>query len=571
MFIKELTVKNYRTLEDVSLKFCHYYTAICGKNNAGKSNVLKAIRNLLSSGYFVRIIADEFISYGDINYKNDLTKWKRLTNEDIHIKLILELDKDGDSSLFIFIRDLIIKNETGSQGNQTELLCIDFYKKPDNSSDYRIKFGETEITNDFSKREVLRRIKTSETVVFHNSTENDSFSRFRKQKNSISNFVTEKDKKEISDKIDRVLKSVQRSLKRQQDELSNLLGRLEDKYEVSFSMQGMKLERESIEISLKEKGVDVSLEEWGSGTQNRTLIFMSLLNARKFQEGSNLTEKIYPIVLIEEPESFLHPSAQAEFGRILQDLADEFKIQVIVTTHSPYLLSHKEQLANILIDRDLKSKAKDKGSIITNTGEDKWYEPFALALGINGEDFGPLKSTIFNDSNNVLLVEGQIDKEYLELLKDPAHGDSALRNSIQISPYGGADVLRNTAVVSFIKNRFTSVVVTVDCDKYGSVREALTSIGFVENRNLLAVGKDEVGKTSIEGLLPTVIKNSVRTKYPDLVDAALQSTGDKKKEALNKLKRKYLEEFKDTAVPGEEYFGEFYRLVKRINANFKKS
>jgi putative ATP-dependent endonuclease of OLD family len=569
MFIKELTVKNYRTLEDVSLKFCHYYTAICGKNNVGKSNILKTIRNLLSSGYFIRMLSDELIGHGDISYKNDFTKWKKNTNEDIHIKISIELDTDEDSSLYKFIRDLILKDETENQGNhQKEILCIDYYKKPDNSSDYKIGFGNIEIEKDFHKREILRRIKTSETIVFHNSTENDSFSPFSAKKNSINNFITEKDKKEISDKIETVLKSVQKSLKKQQDQLSNLLGRLEDKYEVSFSMQGLKLERESIEISLKEKGVDVSLEEWGSGTKNRTLIFMSLLNARKFQESSNQTEKIYPIVLIEEPESFLHPSAQAEFGRILQDLANEFKIQVIVTTHSPYLLSHKTQLANILVDRDLKSKAKDKGSIITNTEDENWYEPFALALGINGEDFGPLKSTIFNDSNNVILVEGPIDKEYFELLKDPAHGSNALKKNIEIYPYGGADVIKNTAITSFIKNRFTNVVVTVDYDKYESVKKPLTSIGFIENKNLLPVGKNETGKKLIEGLLPSAIKSSVRTKYPDIVDAAMENSSDKK-EAQNSLKKKYLEEFKATAIPGEEHYGEFYKLVKKINANFK--
>jgi hypothetical protein len=37
--------------------------------------------------------------------------------------------------------------------------------------------------------------------------------------------------------------------------------------------------------------------------------------------------------MIEEPECFLHPSAQAEFGRILRDLAEEFQVQVIITTH----------------------------------------------------------------------------------------------------------------------------------------------------------------------------------------------------------------------------------------------
>lgn len=568
MFVKELTAKNYRTLEDVSLTFCQYYTAICGKNNAGKSNILKTIRNLLSSGYYIRFASDEMIGYGDINYKSDFTKWKSKANEDIEIKLIIELDKDEDSSLYKFIRDLVLKDETENAGNQKENLIIHYFKKPDNASDYQIKFGETVIEKDFSKREILRRIKTADSVLFHNSTENDNFSPFRHDKNSINNFLSDKERKDISDKIDTVLKSVQKSLKKQQDELGSLLGRLEEKYEVSFSMQGLKLERESIEISLKERGIDVALDEWGSGTKNRTQIFMSLLNARRFQQNQNQSEKIYPIVLIEEPESFLHPSAQAEFGRILQDLANEFKIQVIVTTHSPYLLSHRTQLANILVDRDLKSKAKDKGSLITNTEDENWYEPFALALGINGDDFGPLKATIFNDSNNVVLVEGTIDKEYFELLKNPVHGSNALKSNIEIYPYGGADVIKNTAITNFIKNRFSNVVVTVDYDKLDVVKKPLETIGFTEGKNLFPVGKNEAGKKLIEGLLPVAIKNTVRANFPDLVDAAMENSSNKK-EAQNALKKKYLEEFKLTGKPGNEDYGEFYKLVKKINANFK--
>lgn len=568
MFVKELNVKNYRTLEDVSIKFCEFYTAICGKNNAGKSNILKTIRNILSSGYYVRFASDELIGFGEINYKSDFTKWKTKVNEDIEIKLNIELDKDEDSSLYKFIRDLVLKDESENQGSQKENLIIHFIKKPDNASDYLITFGETIIEKDFSKREILRRIKTADSIIFHNSTENDSFSPFRNDKNSINNFLSDKERKDISEKIELVLKSVQKSLKKQQEELGNLLGRLEEKYEVSFSMQGLKLERESIEISLKERGIDVALDEWGSGTKNRTQIFMSLLNARKFQQNLNQSEKIYPIVLIEEPESFLHPSAQAEFGRILQDLANEFKIQVIVTTHSPYLLSHKTQLANILVDRDLKSKAKDKGSIITNTEDENWYEPFALALGINGADFGPLKTTIFNDSNNVVLVEGEIDKDYFELLKDSGHGVNSLKSNIEIYPYGGADVIKNTAITSFIKNRFTNVVVTVDYDKLDAVKRPLESIGFTEGINLIPVGKNEAGKKAIEGLLPLEIKNKVKLNNPDLVDAAMENSPNKK-DAQNALKKKYLEEFKQSAKPGTEHFGEFYKLVKKINSNFK--
>lgn len=568
MFVKELSVKNYRTLEDVSLKFHDYYTAICGKNNVGKSNILRAIRNLLSTGYFIRFISDEMFGYGEINYKSDFTKWKLKSGEDIIIQILLEIDRDEDSSLYKFIRDLVLKDEDENEDNVKASLSIQYYKKPDNSSDYKIWFDDKEIEKEFSKREILRRIKTSEAILFHNSTENDSFSPFRSEKNAINNFITETDNKNISEKISTVLKSVQKSLKKQQDELGNLLGRLEEKYQVSFSIQGLKLDREKIEISLKEKDVDVSLDEWGSGTKNRTLIFMSILNARKFQLNNNLSEKIYPIVLIEEPESFLHPSAQAEFGRILQDLAKEFKIQVVVTTHSPYLLSHKTPLANILVDRNLKAKNKEKGSIISIGQDENWYKPFALALGINGDDFGPLKNTIFNEANNVVLVEGAIDREYFELMKDEVHGTNALQKNVQVYDYGGADVLKNNAIISFVRNRFNNVVITVDYDKYDEVKKQLSSIGFIEEKDLIPVGKNESGKKNIEGLLPLHVKNKVRELCPDLVDIAMENSKEKK-EAQNKLKKKYFDEFKKSAAMAQGDYSEFYKLIKKINSNFK--
>ncbi|WP_149239830.1 hypothetical protein [Dyadobacter sp. 32] len=153
-------------------------------------------------------------------------------------------------------------------------------------------------------------------------------------------------------------------------------------------------------------------------------------------------------------------------------------------------------------------------------------------------------------------------------LKDPIHGTNALKKNIEIYPYGGADVIKNTAITSFIKNRFSNIVVTVDYDKYDQVKKSLTSIGFIEGKTLIPVGKNETGKKLIEGLLPVDIKNTVRSKHPDIVDAAMENSSDKK-DAQNALKKKYLEEFKANAKPGDAHFGEFYKLVRKINVNFK--
>ena len=50
MKIKELELTNFRSFEHGIVSFDDYYTAISGKNNAGKSNLLKAIKTFF--GYY---------------------------------------------------------------------------------------------------------------------------------------------------------------------------------------------------------------------------------------------------------------------------------------------------------------------------------------------------------------------------------------------------------------------------------------------------------------------------------------------------------------------------------------
>ena len=180
---------------------------------------------------------------------------------------------------------------------------------------------------------------------------------------------------------------------------------------MSLSVQGLNFEREPIDISLKEKGGDVILDNWGSGTRNWTMIFLKLFNAVKRAQNDSDTDRIKPIVIIEEPESFLHPQAQADFGRILQDMANELKLQIIITTHSPYFLSIKSPSDNILLER-LKNKNNPCTSIVRSDNEE-WFKPFVEALGINSDDFGPMKYVVFHGNDNIIIVEGVGDKGYL--------------------------------------------------------------------------------------------------------------------------------------------------------------
>lgn len=58
------------------------------------------------------------------------------------------------------------------------------------------------------------------------------------------------------------------------------------------------------------------------------------------------------LVLIEEPEIALHPCAQHELGKYLVEVAQRRKIQIMLTTHSEYLLLALPQKSRIYLKRD---------------------------------------------------------------------------------------------------------------------------------------------------------------------------------------------------------------------------
>ena len=376
------------------------------------------------------------------------------------------------------------------------------------------------------------------------------------------------DEREEMDKLKSKTNSVfQKLAKRHQKGITELLGRLEETYDVGVSVPSFDPDYLPFDITLGEKDLHVPLDEWGSGTRNRTLILMAMFRAKKISDSAPMASRVTPILVIEEPESFLHPSAQAEFGRVLQALAEEFKVQVLATTHSPYMLSQANPASNILLKRCTdRNHIRETISILTDG--DNWMEPFGLALGIDNREFEPWKNLFFNSQGSkILLVEGDTDRDYFLLLQDAAHGRNQLKFDGEIFPYGGKDTLKNSVLLRFIKNKYNNVFVIFDLDAESHVMSSLNALGLKKNHDYLAIGLNASGKDSIEGLLPDSVRGAVYGRQPDLVQQAL-GTGKDRGDAKNRLKRYLYDEFKSVAVPGEEFFGHFYGIVRHINKAF---
>jgi hypothetical protein len=162
-------------------------------------------------------------------------------------------------------------------------------------------------------------------------------------------------------------------------------------------------------------------------------------------------------------------------------------------------------------------------------------------------------------------VEGDSDKEYFEMLRDPAHGINRLNFSGEIVSYDGTGSLQNTVLLRFIKNRYKKLFVTYDLDAEDQLAKPLQALGPERKSHFAPVGLNDPGKRNVEGLLPESITTAVYGANPSMVQAATHGTRKEQESARSLLKKALLEEFKRKSRPGPEYFVSFYPLVKIIN------
>jgi putative ATP-dependent endonuclease of the OLD family len=554
MRISKLSLKNYRTFEDLEIEFPNFYTAICGQNDAGKSNVIRALQLLLGvqEPYFRRR------SYTDLSLASDYPKWLPQESRFICVSVVLEVFREHDAGLYSFINEWL---ELKTSDDSILLTLKTTLKEGESSSEISVSVGENTTFTGLKAQEVNNRLRS--TLLIHNSTEADYRFSFAGELDEFSD--------EYGTELENISKKASSSLKRvakaHKEEITNLLGRLSRNYKVEISLPDISLNHLPYDLTLGDSKIDVALSEWGSGTKNRTMIFLALLKARQISQSITTSSKITPVLVIEEPESFLHPSAQAEFGRILQDLSGEFGVQVITTTHSPYMLSKEKPESNVLLERKV-IRDQYRGSQLVSTSGDNWMEPFSLILGLASEEFRPWKELFFGNNESILLVEGITDKDYFEMLRSIEHGANQLLFEGTIFDYDGFGALKNPTMLKFIKNRSKTAFITYDLDVEDQVKPGLEKNGFTHKSDFIALGLNKAGMRNIEGLLPRQLVNDVNASNHEIVQSAISGTKDEQTSAKSKLKALYLQDFKTKSKPGEEWFGEFYKFVKIINKAF---
>ena len=406
MKIKTLKLTNFRSFEHCEVTFDDFYTAISGKNNAGKSNLFKAIKFIFGyDEYF-----DPFFSWEDeLNYNSNYPQW--MVSESSHDKKVIEIcaglvvSEDQDEGLFKLIKALYEKETSGYKKINLGITLVIAAKEREK---YILSINDVPLADEVKNKQIVKQLRTPKTFYYHDSTR--QLPRF--YPNHRFPFLTEikEDEPSLNNARNSYAKVLKRVARKNEADIANLLGRLKDKYQVEISVIEPDMKSIPFALFLGDKGCSTPIFEWGSGTQNETAILMTLLRAQKSSTLGTTGERYSPLILIEEPESFLHPSAQAEFGKVLMELAAEFNLQMIVSTHSVYMLNNNNPAANLLFERT-NHRGNLRETHLVAIDKDNWMAPFAQVLGLTNDVFSQWKSLIFGKGDCILLVEGKWDKE----------------------------------------------------------------------------------------------------------------------------------------------------------------
>jgi len=162
-----------------------------------------------------------------------------------------------------------------------------------------------------------------------------------------------------------------------------------DDIDLYFTPMGTMDFYKSLDVMVKDHGFSISATEVGEGFQNA--IVLAVLRA--FEE----TRRSGAILLIEEPEMFLHPQMQRSLYKSLRKIGETN--QVIYTTHSPHFVSVPEYCDVLLVGRDEGGTYVIQSSLATDA---KRREKFLKELD-------PERSELFF-AKRLLLVDGDTEK-----------------------------------------------------------------------------------------------------------------------------------------------------------------
>jgi putative ATP-dependent endonuclease of OLD family len=415
MKITKVTIDNYKSIKYLEFNPNKGINAFVGSNSTGKSNIFEAITWLLAPVY--------------PSFNSTKKEDRFLGNDNNKIKIKLEFDDGNYLELAeewtdSYGRQKSGLNYTGNYCNseQREQYCCAYLDTERKILDYLPSSRWTLVGRIL--QEVNKKFLTETHT--HKGVSKDKKVWLKEWltviRDTLLFSVKDTSGQDIMKKFLDIL----------QEESAKQLNRPKTDLTVDLSLYDPWNFYKTLQLIVKEPDMDLEFQASNLGMGVQASISIAILKA---YSELNLANK--SPIFIDEPELYLHPQAQRNFYRILQDLAkDKYDeegnliregTQIFYTTHSPNFLS-AGNFDSIYIVR----KTRDDGTYLKYGDVDLFIEDISLRLGVTTspedlllryknayENTGDTQKT--NEgffAKKIILVEGQTEALLLPLFFD---------------------------------------------------------------------------------------------------------------------------------------------------------
>ncbi|WP_298788509.1 ATP-dependent endonuclease [uncultured Marinococcus sp.] len=436
MRLVEFSVKNYKIFKnEFSIKFSEENMSILtGRNNTGKSTILEALNH-----FYKKNIKANCIPLDCFSNKREIISMKAIlraeNGEEYEIQKKYEAEKAA--------KFLIGNQEAKKTGEDAELINNllenpPFYITPNMSPEDINKLIQ-DIYTDVLK-EKLETFDKGEVQ----EGEEELLEKYRQVQKAVPSFL-----EEITGNVDNSLEYVS-------NVVSGDLQRLFSNQQLSIQISGGEsqgfspadiIKSTSSKVTVKDQQAtdNMPLENQGTGLQRMSLIYLiqKLISEKVIGSDNKL-------LLIDEPEAFLHPEAIRALSSSLYQIGGNMPL--IISTHSPILIDLSKEHSNLQVFRVSKDKAIDLFKSTRIRFEDDDIKNMKVMNYVDSH----VSEFFFAD--NIIIVEG--DTEYLAF----QHFAEVHDKNVHILRARGKDTI---CTLMKILNQFnTSYAVLHDADNH---------------------------------------------------------------------------------------------------------
>ncbi len=385
MYISGIEIKNFRNFKNINVEFNDGINVIIGQNNAGKTNLIKAISLVIDNNTSKRLCLEDFnknitsfelkkappriqitlnIKKGAINEPDDLvtiSNWLTKIDKSYEAKLTYDFFLP-EKRLQQYEEDVSLINEDGVES------CDKIWKiiRDDYLRFYTYKiWGGNPINQERADSDSLNRLDFQfldairdverDLVSGRNFLLRDIFDFFIDYEIKIDKTLSIDEKKSeikvrrraFSEKSEELMGYLYSRLENGKEQIlsyAKKTGASFNKANPNFASEVSESDMYSVLKLIIEYETGIKIPATHNGLGYNNLIYMSLLLA-KMQVNANedyldSNAKVFSVLAIEEPEAHLHPSMQYKFLKFLIEHRIEKKVrQIFITSHSTHITS----------------------------------------------------------------------------------------------------------------------------------------------------------------------------------------------------------------------------------------